>query len=72
MGQEQETQPAPLLATVNERWPASPICATSRANGEDVNHLFLRPPVEENAPLSDAEPPETLGTTEALDVAFRE
>lgn len=31
--------------------------------------FVLRPPIEDDAPLADAQPPEPLGTTEAFDVA---
>ena len=48
-----------------------PICATSRPDSEDVDHLLLRSPIEEDAPLADAEPPEALRAAEAFDIALR-
>jgi hypothetical protein len=49
----------------------SPVCATARANGQDIDHLLLRSPIEEDAPLADAEPPEALRAAEAFDIALR-
>jgi hypothetical protein len=47
----------------------SAICAASRPNGEDVDHLLIRSSIEEDSPLADAKPPEALWPAEALDVA---
>jgi hypothetical protein len=47
----------------------SAVRTTSRSDGENIDHLLLRPPIEEDAPLADAEPPEALRPAEALDVA---
>jgi hypothetical protein len=41
----------------------------ARPDSEYVDHLLLRSPIEEDAPLSDAESPEALRAAEALDVA---
>lgn len=43
---------------------------TSRSNSEDVDHLLIRSPIEEDAPLADSEAPEALGSAEALDIAI--
>lgn len=53
------------------RLASLPVGAASRANCENVDHLLLRSPIEEDAPLADAEPPETLRATEAFDIALR-
>jgi len=57
-------------AVVRGRSLASAVCATSRPNGEDVDHLLLRSSIEEDSPLADAEPPEALRPAKALDVAL--
>lgn len=44
---------------------------TSRSNSEDVDHLLIQSPIEEDAPLADAEAPEALRATEAFDIALR-
>jgi hypothetical protein len=40
--------------------------------GEDVDDTVSRSAIKDHAPLANAQSPETFGTTEALDVAFRE
>ena len=47
----------------------SPVSAASRSNRQDIDYLFARSSIKEDAPLADAEAPEALRTAEVFDVA---
>lgn len=48
------------------------VCAPSRPDSQDVNYLLFRPPIEDDAPLADAQSPKAFGSAEAFDVAVGE